>query len=219
MFRDRRDAAAQLVHLIHEHDIVPEVVVAIPRGGVPIGRQLADTFRVPLVVLSVKKVGAPYNPEFALGAVTDSGIVYVNDDAVDALGVDQVTLDQACETAVAAARARAELLGLSSADAAETLRGKLAVIVDDGLATGATVRACCKQVHAFGAADHVVVVPVASPDAVVELQDEGCSVIAVETPPHFMAVGQFYETFSQVDDDEVKALLSKRDLPKRGTPA
>lgn len=221
MFRDRLDAASQLVALLHEHDVPPEVVVAIPRGGVPIGRHVAEVFDVPLVVLSVKKVGSPFNPEFALGAVTDGGVVYVNEEAVDILGVDANTLDRACEEAVAEARERAARLELSIDDAEAAVRDKQVVIVDDGLATGATVRACCRQVDAFGAAGRLVAVPVAAPDSVTDLQDEGCTVIAVETPPHFAAVGQFYETFDQVEDDEVRAMLRELDVDaaRRRTPA
>lgn len=218
MFTDRIDAAEQLVALVREHDGVPDVVVAIPRGGVPIGARVAEAYDVPLVVLSVTKVGAPFNAEFAIGAVTDGGVVFVDTETVDALGLDSETVDLACEEALHEAKARAEHLGLSLDDAAEYIRGKSVLVVDDGLATGATVRACCRQVHDLGAASHVVAVPVAAPDAVIDLQAEGCPVVAVETPPHFRAVGQFYESFPQVDDEEVERLLAAAE-ERLGAPA
>jgi putative phosphoribosyl transferase len=217
MFRDRVDAAEQLVVLLHEHDVIPDVVVAIPRGGVPIGNRIAEAFGVPLVVLSVKKVGAPFNPEFALGAVTDGGVVFVDAETVEMLGIDSETVDLACEEALTAAKERSESLNLSLDAAAERIRGKSVVVVDDGLATGSTVRACCRQVHDLGATSHVVAVPVAAPDSVTDLQEEGCAVLAVETPPHFAAVGQFYESFPQVDDETVREILEEAESRTEAT--
>lgn len=173
MFEGRLDAADRPVALLAEHDFDSEVIVAISRGGVPIGHRVAGAFGVPLVVLSVKKIGAPSNPECAVGAVTDGDVVYLDERAVRALGFD------------------------------------------DGLATGATVRACCRQVRALGATAQVVAVPVASPRSVAELWDEGWTMLAVETPPNFSAVSQFYVSFPQVGDDEVRALLSEADTRQR----
>lgn len=219
MFENRTDAADRLVELLDEHHVDPEVVVAIPRGGVPIGRRVADAFGVPLVVVSVKKVSAPSNEEFAIGAVTDAGVEYVNEQAVDRLGIDEETVERQRKRAVDAARERAAQLGLDAEKTAAQVRGKRVVVVDDGLATGATARACCRHVRDLGAASHVVAVPVASPDSVADLQDEGCEVLAVETPRYFAAVGQFYESFTQVDDAEVAELLSGDGPHRRGSSA
>ena len=216
MFTDRTDAATHLVSLLREHDVEPEVVVALPRGGVPLGRRVADAFSVPLAVVSVKKIGAPFNPEFALGAVTAGGADYVDERTVDRLGIDEARFAVARVRALREARERAASLGLDPARTARLVRGKRVVVVDDGLATGATVRASLAQLTAFGAGSVVVAVPVAAPDSVADLQDEGWEVLAVETPPHFRAVGQFYGSFDQVRDDEVRALLAAAPDERRG---
>lgn len=216
MFRDRSHAAELLVKLLEDHGVTPDVIAAIPRGGVPIGRAVADAFGVPLAVVVVKKIGAPDNPELALGAVTNDGTAYLNELVLDAFGLGPLDVEEATERSLAAARKRAEAYGIDADAMAALVTGKRVVVVDDGLATGATVRACCKQVMALGAASHVVAVPVADPDAVVEMQDEGCAVIAVETPPHFSAVGQFYESFAEVSDEEVAAMLDSAVGVRRG---
>lgn len=211
MFQNRLEAADRLVDLLADHDLDPEVVVAVPRGGVPIGRRVADAFGVPLVVVSVKKIGAPRDEEFAIGAVVADGTGFVDERTVLALGLDEETVARQRERALTAARERAAQLGLDPEETADRLRGKRVVVVDDGLATGATVRATCRYVRDVGAESYVVAVPVASPTSVADLADEGCKVLAVETPPHFGAVGQFYVSFDQVDDDEVAALLASDD--------
>lgn len=211
MFQNRLEAADRLVDLLAAHDLDPEVVVAIPRGGVPIGRFVADAFDVPLVVVSVTKIGVPDNEEFAIGAVAADGTEYLDEQTVQALGLDEETVTRQHDRALAAARERADQLGFDPDETADHLRGKRVVVVDDGLATGATIRACCRYVRDCGAESYVVAVPVASPNSVADLGDEGYEVLAVETPPHFGAVGQFYVSFDQVDDDEVAALLAGDD--------
>ena len=205
MFRDRRDAGRQVAELLEGHDIEPDVVLAVPRGGLPVGRAVADALGVPLDVVVARKLPAPGNPELAVGAVAADGTVWLNDGYVADLGVDESYVEQATERErEAAARKLARYRGDRPAP---DLAGKVDAVVDDGLATGATVRACVRQVRDAGAARVVVAVPVGPPDTVERLREEADEVVCVETPPHFGAVGQFYESFPQVSDEEAMGYL------------
>jgi predicted phosphoribosyltransferase len=205
MFRDRRDAGRQVAELLEGHDIEPDVVLAVPRGGLPVGRAVADALGVPLDVVVARKLPAPGNPELAVGAVAADGTVWLNDGYVADLGVDESYVEQATERErEAAARKLARYRGDRPAP---DLAGKVVAVVDDGLATGATVRACVRQVRDAGAARVVVAVPVGPPDTVERLREEADEVLCVETPPHFGAVGQFYESFPQVSDEEAMGYL------------
>ena len=205
MFRDRRDAGRQVAELLEGHDIEPDVVLAVPRGGLPVGRAVADALGVPLDVVVARKLPAPGNPELAVGAVAADGTVWLNDGYVADLGVDESYVEQATERErEAAARKLARYRGDRPAP---DLAGKVVAVVDDGLATGATVRACVRQVRDAGAARVVVAVPVGPPDTLERLREEADEVVCVETPPHFGAVGQFYESFPQVSDEEAMGYL------------
>jgi len=205
MFRDRRDAGRQVAELLEGHDIEPDMVLAVPRGGLPLGRAVADALGVPLDVVVARKIPAPGNPELAIGAVAADGTVWLNDGHVTGLGVDESYLEETTERErEAAARKLARYRGDRPAP---DLAGKGVAIVDDGLATGATVRACVRQVQDAGAARVVVAVPVGPPDTVEQLREEADEVVCVETPPHFGAVGQFYDSFPQVSDEEAMGYL------------
>lgn len=206
MFRDRRDAGRQVAELLDGHDIEPDVVLAVPRGGLPVGRAVADALGVPLDVVVARKLPAPGSPELALGAVAADGTLWLNDGFVDKMGVDQSYVTEVTERErEAAARKLARYRGDRPA---LDLAGKVVVVVDDGLATGATVRACVRQLRNVGAARVVVAVPVGPPDTVERLREEADEVVCVETPPHFSAVGQFYESFPQVSDEEAMGYLA-----------
>jgi predicted phosphoribosyltransferase len=206
MFRDRTDAGEQLAELVAEHDVDADVVLAVPRGGLPVGRAVADALDVPLDIVSARKIGAPGNPELAVGAVASDGTVWLNTSLLEDLGVGEAYLDEQTEIEREAAEGKVERYraGRDPLD----LRGETVLVVDDGIATGATITACVRQVKSAGAARVVVAVPVASPSAAERLLGEADEVISVETPPHFGAVGQFYESFEQVDDERAKSYLS-----------
>jgi len=205
MFDDRADAGRQLADLIEGHDVDADIVLAIPRGGLPVGRAVADALAVPLDIVAARKLGAPGNPEFAIGAVASDGTIFLNDEYIDQLGVDESYVDDAIERERAAAqekvdRYRGERPPLD-------LHDKTVVVVDDGVATGATTIACLRQIRAAGAARVVLAVPVGPPDTIERLGAEADEVLCVETPPSFMAVGQFYASFTQVSDDEAMRYL------------
>jgi predicted phosphoribosyltransferase len=182
------------------------VVLALPRGGVPIGRIVADAIGAPLDVLVVRKLGAPGQPELALGAVASGGVLVLNDDILRHLGVDPVRLDAIVDAARAVVHERDRTYRGDRPPV--DVRDHRVVLVDDGLATGATMRAALDATRGLGAARVVVAVPVAPPDVVAALRLAADEVVVVISPEPFIAVGAWYEDFRQVTDDEVRALLS-----------
>lgn len=203
MFRDRSDAGKQLASLLKKRGVEADVVFAIPRGGLPVAREVADALGLPLDVVVAKKLGAPHNPELAIGAVASDGSVWLNDDLVERIGIEQEYIEEVREREAASAREKERRYrdreGYGSL-------GRV-LVVDDGIATGATVTACVESVRNAGADYVVVAAPVGSPDSVERLRDVADEVVCVETPPHFQAVGQFYQEFGQVSDDEALEYL------------
>jgi len=205
MFRDRTDAGRQLADLLDDHDVTADVVLGIPRGGLPVARPVADALGVPLDVVVASKISAPNNPELAVGAVASDGSVWRNDELLDRLGVTDEYFERERESEADAARAKLEQY--RGTDEPRDLTDERVVVVDDGLATGATTIAALRQVRAAGARSVLLAVPVGSPDSVERLRAEADEVLAVETPPHFSAVGQFYDSFEQVSDEEAMGYL------------
>jgi len=205
VFSDRQAAGEALADELERRDEAVDLVLGVPRGGLPVARPVADRFDAALDVVVAKKVGLPGNDEFAIGAAAADGSVWLDDDLVSRHGVGEDYLDDACETAAATAREKAERYreGRPPLDPA----GERVVVVDDGVATGATARACLRQVRGEDAARLVLGVPVGPPSSLADLEDEADAVVAVETPSSFSAVGQFYRDFRQVSDAEAMACL------------
>jgi putative phosphoribosyl transferase len=204
-FVDRRDAGRRLAARL-EHLRGPDLVVlGLPRGGVPVAAVVADALRAPLDVIIVRKMGLPSHPETAMGAVGEGGVVVVNHDVLSNTGVsaEQVARVEGEERKELARRVSRYVRSRSVAD----LRGRQVVIVDDGMATGATARAACQVARARGAARVVLAVPVAPADTVAELATVADDVVVLLRPPGFFAVGQFYQDFLPTSDHEVEALL------------
>jgi putative phosphoribosyl transferase len=206
-FRDRRDAgrrlAALLVRLRGEHP----VVVGIPRGGVPVAAEVARALRAPLDVAVVRKIGAPQNPEYALGAVAEGGVRVVSGRAARSLGLSEDGLrelfadfDHELDECVLRYRAAREPIDVSGCNV---------ILVDDGLATGRSARAAVRSLRKRGADRVIVAVPVAAPAAVRALRDEVDEVVCVDTPAHLWAVGQWYEDFTPTAEEEVASLLAE----------
>ncbi|MDO9706719.1 phosphoribosyltransferase [Paracraurococcus lichenis] len=214
-FRDREEAGRRLAQrLLHLRDAAP-LVLALPRGGVPVAVPIAEALGAPLDLLLVRKIGAPLQPELALGAVVegDPPRTVVNEDLVATLGVpaDYVTEQAAEEVAEIARRRRLWLQGRP----AVAPRGRSVIVVDDGVATGATVRAALLALQQAGAARRVLAVPVA-PRVVAEALRQACEeVVTLAEPARFGSVGAFYADFHQLGDAEVAALLAAaaRDRP------
>lgn len=202
--RDRDDAARQLAARLSVYRGQHAVVLGIPRGGVPMAATIARAIDADLDVVLVRKLRAPDNPELAIGAIDEQGTVTL-DPSMRALWDDAyVAGEQQRQAQLIAARRKA--YGIPRAE----VRGRVVVVVDDGLATGSTMLAAVRALRAAGAGRVVVAVGVASRQAMATLQPEADEVIAVEVPAVLFAIGQHYREFGEVTDGEVEAVLSER---------
>lgn len=206
MLRDRDDAAERLARrLAHLQGEAP-LVLAVPRGGVPMGRVIADALGGDLDVVLVHKLGAPGNPEYAVGAIDENGDIELRGGG--SLEGDARLRAEADEQL---AQLRERRQRYSPVRPPIDPSGRVVVLVDDGAATGATLMAAVRLVRAKGPARIVVALGVAPPDTAERLRDVADEVVCLETPQLFAAVGQFFERFDQVSDDEVITLLSAQD--------
>lgn len=204
-FADRTEAGTLLADTLRKRELDVDIVLAIPRGGLPLGRAVADALEVPLDIVVAKKVGAPNNPEYAIGAVASDGSVWRNEDAFDKLGVDEAYFER--ERARTAQSARQKANRYRGGKPAPDLTGKTVTVVDDGVATGATMNACLEMLEHRDPGRLVVAVPVGPPGTVSELQELADEVVCLETSDRFTSVGQFYEQFEQVPDEAAIAHL------------
>jgi predicted phosphoribosyltransferase len=211
MFRDRTEAGERLAEVLREAGVTADVVLAVPRGGLPVGRVVADGLDLPLDVVVARKLGAPDNPELAIGAVGADGATWLNEELLDRLGVGESYVQRERERQAETAREKRERYQPTPID----LDGASVLIVDDGVATGATTMACVRATRAAGARRVVVAAPVAPPETVELLREAADDVICVDTPFVFGAVGRFYDSFPQVSDDEARSYLD-RDETREG---
>lgn len=204
-FDDRTDAGRRLAAVLEDRDVGADLVLAIPRGGLPVGRVVADALGVPLDVVVARKIGAPRNPELAVGAVAADGTTYLNDDLIGTLDLGPDAVEAGVEREREAAREKLERYrrGRPPLD----VEGRAVVVVDDGVATGATTIACLRSLRDAGTSRVVLAVPLAPPGAVERLEAEADAVVCVAQPANFGAVGQFYRSFDQVSDEAAIALL------------
>jgi predicted phosphoribosyltransferase len=214
LFRDRIDAAERLVGALARFRGTNPLVLAIPRGAVPMGCIIADALEGELDVVLVRKLGAPGQPEFAIGAIDETGWAYVAEHA-DAAGAraEYVEREKAAQLATLRARRAQYTPARPPVDAA----GRTVIVVDDGLATGATMIAALHAARAKHPARLVCAVPVAAPDSLSKVAPHADEVVCLDAPEGFYAVGQFYRSFGQVDDSEVTALLAEGATPRSGS--
>lgn len=206
-FANRIDAGRLLAARLADRQWVDPAVLALPRGGVPIGAEVADTLDAPLDVVVARKIGAPRQPELAVGAVTATGESFLDERTLHAL---RLTPDDVAPQAEAARAEAARRRQAYSRAAPVDLRGRDVIIVDDGLATGLTALAAVHAVRAGSPSSITVAVPVGSIAAVRRVAQSADDVLCLVHPEDFQAVGQWYADFRQVDDDEVTALLDRR---------
>lgn len=206
-FSDRREAGRVLADALSAYQGADNLLVlGLPRGGVPVAWEVAAALHAPLDVFVVRKLGAPRWEELAMGALASGGLVVLNDDVVRSLRISDEQLAQVIEK---------ESAELSRREAAyrggrEPIQfaGKTVILVDDGIATGASMLAAVRAIRTASPAKIVIAVPVAPPTPYQQLADAADEVVCVETPASFMAVGEYYRDFSQTSDDEVRALLA-----------
>jgi putative phosphoribosyl transferase len=207
-FADRTEAGRLLAEKLGEYaDRDDVIILGLPRGGVPVAYEVAKRLRAPLDVFVVRKLGVPGFEELAAGAIASGGVRVLNEDVVRAIphaeeAIEAVT---AKETAELERREQIYRAGRPAPD----LCDRVAVLVDDGLATGATMRAAVKALRESGAAKIIVAVPVGPPDTCHEIEEQADKTICLSTPAFFQAVGQYYEDFSQTSDEDVRELLAR----------
>ena len=203
-FRDRADAAGKLAAALRTYRGRNPLVLAIPRGAVPMGRVLAAELGGELDIVLVRKLRAPDRPELAVGAIDESGWTYVADYA-RSVGADEAYLSEEKQRQMATLRKRRAQY--TPHRPAHDAAGRIAIVVDDGLATGATMIAALHAVRARLPARLVCAVPVAAPESLEKVRPYADEMVCLATPPEFHAVSQFYDAFPQVEDDEVVKLL------------
>jgi predicted phosphoribosyltransferase/dienelactone hydrolase len=205
-FRDRDDAGEQLAARLDHLAAQQPIVLALPRGGVPVAAHVAARLHAPLDILVVRKLGVPFHPELAMGAIGEEGARVLEPDVLRHAGItaEQLATVEAAERTEIKRRAARYRDGRAPVP----LEGRVVVIVDDGIATGSTARAAIQIARHRGAARVVLAVPVAAAETAHELASLVDELVCVSTPAYFVAVGQFYRDFSQVSDDDVAALLS-----------
>jgi putative phosphoribosyl transferase len=213
MFKDRTEAGQKLATMLLRYAGDLPVVLALPRGGVPIGFEIARALHCPLDVVLVRKLGAPGQPELACGAVVGGAVteMILNEDVVRGFGIDEAFI------ARERARALAEIDRRRALYSAEwppvEIAGRTAILVDDGIATGASMRAAVKAVRLQSPRRLVVAAPVAPPDTVAILKNEADAVVIVRTTPDMGSIGAYYRDFHQLDDEEVTSFLESVRLP------
>jgi predicted phosphoribosyltransferase len=207
-FRNRAQAGRMLARVLVEHGgFAGALVLALPRGGVPVGFEVARVLQLPLDVCVVRKLGVPGREEYAFGAIAGGGVSVINDEVVQQLQLSPEAVDEVVRTEHAELERR-ERVYRSGLPAQDVLRRQV-LVVDDGIATGSTMLAAVRGLRQQGAAAVVVAAPVASPEALRALRREADQVLCVRCPDDFMAVGAWYDDFSQTTDDEVCALLAE----------
>ena len=208
LFRDRHDAGQRLVQkLLHYKDAENTMVIALPRGGVTVGYDISLALRLPLDVLITRKLGTPSNPELAMGALAETGYRHMNEDVIREYHVSKAELDE--EILCQESEIRRRIERYRSGRALPSLKGQTVILVDDGIATGATFYASLGALLKAETVKIVAAVPVAPPRVLAELKMLVDEVVVLHRAEWFFGIGQFYEQFPQVEDEEVIRCLEK----------
>jgi putative phosphoribosyl transferase len=210
MFRDRKHAGDLLVQEFSEKILSFDnlLIIALPRGGVPVANEIAKKLKLPMDIFSVKKIGVPGNEELALGAVTEEGKAYYNGDIIAGFGISETELNRL--TIRAQEKAMAQGRTLRGSRLKPELKSKNIILVDDGIATGATCKAAIQLLRLHGVRRVLLTVPVCSRESWNELNELVDDSYVLDIPHNFASVSRFYEHFPQVSDSEVEAILNNR---------
>jgi predicted phosphoribosyltransferase len=211
MFRDRYDAASQLARRLQNYEGANPLVLGIPRGGVVLGSELARALNGDFDVILTRKLRTPGSPELAMGSVDENGNVFLNSSVVRSLQISDEAIETERQRQLKVIHERAELYRRIYPKI--HMEGRVVIITDDGIATGATMRAAVQVARGAEPERLCVALPVGPPQEVEDIGRDVDDMVCLLAPPHFEAVGQFYESFEQVDDDEVEKIL--RELARR----
>lgn len=207
LFKNRKEAGAELAKRLAPYKNHPKgIVIGLPRGGVVLAAEVAKALSLPLDVVCPRKIGAPINPEFAIGAITETGEGIFDSQAIKYMGVtdDYIESKVAEEKEQAMRRLSLFRKGMPARD----LKDKVVLIVDDGLATGSTMKAAIQSIKSEGADKVVAAVPVSPVDTLEEVTEMVDEIVCIAAPPFFQAVGQFYDNFSETTDDDVIEIMN-----------
>jgi len=217
-FIDRTDAGRQLAKALARYKAQRPVVLALPRGGVPVAAEVATTLDAPLDLILVRKIGVPFQPELAMGAVVDGRepVIVRNEDVISLTGVSEQEFTATCDQQLAEIERRRKLyLGNRPHP---LIAGRTVIVVDDGIATGATTRAALQAVRMRKPSKLVLAVPVAPTESLKELRGEADEIICLEDYEDFGAIGLFYSDFRQVSDTEVIEILARHPVKSQAVP-
>lgn len=208
IFTDRKEAGEKLAEKLSAYKNSRDtIIMALPRGGVVIGFEIAKDLHLPLDIVVPRKIGAPYNPELAIGAITEDGQGIFHQEIIEMYGISPTYIAQEIEKEKKEAQRRLKLYRNNLPPT--NLQGKTVLLVDDGIATAATIRAAIISVRVKQPSKIIVVTPVISPDSLEKIRKEVDEVIVLDAPYDFRAVGQFYKYFPQTTDEEVINLMKK----------
>ncbi|MGD0406203.1 MAG: phosphoribosyltransferase [Candidatus Bathyarchaeia archaeon] len=216
-FSDRVEAGKRLASALRDFAGKNGIVLAIPRGGVVVGYEIAKALSLPLDVIIPRKIGAPDNPELAIGAMTEDGTIILDDNLITYIGVPRDYIKAESERQKHEIERRLKLYRQN--EPYPSLKGLDVVIVDDGIATGSTMKAALASVKNRGASTVTVAVPVGPPSTIKELKKQADRVVCLYAPEYFQAIGQFYTDFNQTTDEEVIQLLKQSKQKSREKPA
>ena len=208
-FKDRPDAGRQLAAALASYMDQQPVILALPRGGVPVAAEVAAALKAPLDLILVRKIGVPFQPELAMGAVVDGGapIIVRNEDVIRLAGIEEAEFKVICDNELAEIERRRQRY-LGSRERVD-LAGRTAIVIDDGVATGATTRAALRATRMRNPKKLILAVPVAPTESLAELRSDADEVICLEDYEFFGAIGAYYADFNQVADEEVIELLRR----------
>jgi len=210
-FADRRDAGRQLATQLLPVAGERPIIVGLPRGGVPVAEEIAITLGAPLEILAVRKLGAPHNPEYGIGAVAEGGARVFDLEALAVLGIDNDALEEIVAQEMAELQRRVEVY--RSGRRPLPLANRMVIVVDDGVATGVTDTVALRAIRRLQPRRLILAVPVCAPDSVARLRNEADEVLCLLEPRTLYGVGQWYRDFSQISDDEVVASLNAAGKP------
>ena len=208
-FRDRLDAGRKLAKALTQYKDQQPVILALPRGGVPVAAEVAAVLDAPLDLILVRKIGVPFQPELAMGAVVDGGapIIVRNEDVIRLADIDEAEFKDVCDSELAEIERRRQRY-LGSRERVD-VSGRTTIVIDDGVATGATTRAALRATRMRNPKKLVLAVPVAPTHSLAALRSDADDVICLEDHEFFVAIGAYYVDFSQVADDEIIELLKR----------